>query len=429
MIVLMLLAPLLRPLHSPGVATPRERATLEAVRAVLHDKTLAINAASLGPGASVLRVGDRAFSQDPPVFDVALAGVGWLIERGGVRADVNPNFFAYLLTLFAVALPTAVAGGLIYRTARVFELPRTWRFGLALSCVLATGWLSYATVLLPHAPAAAGVMAAIAAVVQFAGAKRPGRAVGWLFLAGLFAALAGVIEPLAIWGLAAVLVAVMASGVPVRWRVAGVILTLAGAAAPVAMHLTINPRITGDWRPPRWHIYTPPPAASVAPASEPDDPDNGPTGWQTLGHGVGRLITLTVGSHGLLSHFPVLVVGLAGAGLIVRRHWTGAVKALAAATLVGLMLALAYRMTARPDAVDANYATPRLVVFAPALMLWAGAFLRRSHGTVVWIATGTALGVSVLATFFGALAPAPPEGYSHYTLAQAIERLILPPRE
>ena len=427
MIVLMLLAPLLRPLRSPGVATARERATLEAVRAVLHDKTLALNAASLGPGAAVLRVGDRAFSQDPPVFDVALAGVGWAIERGGVRADVNPNFFAYLLTLFAVALPTAVAGGLVYRTARVFELPRTWRFGLALSCVLATGWLSYATVLLPHAPAAAGVMAAIAGVVQFAGAKRPGRAVGWLLLSGLFAALAGVIEPLAMWTLAAVLVAVVSSKVPVRWRVAGVVLTLAGAAAPIAMHLTINPRITGDWRPPRWHVYTPPPPA---PASEPDDADDGgPTGWQTLGRGVGRLIGLTVGSHGLFSHFPVLIVGVAGAGLIVRRHWTGAIKALAAATLVAVALALAYRMTARPDAVDANYAAPRLVVFAPALMIWAGAFLRRSHGTLVWIAMGVALGISVLTTLLGALSVAPPDGYSHYTFAQAIERLVLPSRE
>ena len=420
LLVLMLAAPLLRPLRSPGMATPAERVTLESVRAILHDGTLALDAGRLQRNDPVLRIDNRTFSQDPPAYDVILAGVGWCIERFGVRTDANPHLFAYLLTLFAITLPTAVAGGLVYRTARVFELRRQLRFGLARATVLATGWFAYATTLQSHALAAAGVMAAIAATVQFAQSRLPGRAVGWLGVAGFCAAGAAVIEPLALWSLVAVLGATLAARAAVRWRVAGVILAFAGAAAPFVLHMTLNTAIVGDWRPPRWHVTN---GSHATPVLDEED-DVVPDGWSGLGRGVGRLLTFTVGEHGLLSHFPILLVGLAGAALVVRRHWVGSLKVLAGGTLLALAVTLVYKMIVRPDAIDAGYAAPRLAIFAPVILLWAGAWLRRRHGPVVWTVTLIALVVSAGATLVGAITPRPTDGYSHYTLAEAVERLF-----
>lgn len=424
-IVLLLAAPLLRPLRAPGQATPRERVTLESVRAILHDGTLQLDPRRLSPADPVLVVDGRTFSQDPPAYDAMLAGVGWGVERFGVRADTNPHLFAYLLTFFAVTLPTAVAGGLVYRTTRLFELTRPWRFGLTLACVLASGWFAYATALLPHATAAAGVVAAIASAGQFAQAKRPGRSVGWLAVGGLCAAAAGVIEPLALWSLVAVAMTAITAKTKTRWRVFGLILTLAGAAAPIALHLTLNTPVTGDWRPPRWHVTGP----AFVPDVIPDEYDAAPSGWAGLGLGVSRLLTLTVGEHGLLSHFPVLLLGIVGAAMALRRHWTMQIKAMAGATLLALVAICVYKMIGRPDTIDDGYAAPRLAVVAPVLMLWAGTWLRRQHGPAVWAVTGVALAVSVAATLVGAASPPPVDGYSDYTFAEAIERMVMDGRE
>ncbi|MGC4030903.1 MAG: hypothetical protein QM754_04035 [Tepidisphaeraceae bacterium] len=420
-VVLMLLAPLLRPLWSPGRASPAERVTLEAVRSILRDGTLALDRHRVQPGDPVFQRDGQAFSQDPPAFDAMLAGVGWAIERSGVRADDSPLLFVYLLTLFAVAVPTAIACGLIYRTGRIFEISRPARVGLAISCVMATGWASYATSLRPTALATAGVVAAIAGVIQFARADRPGLALGWVFFAGLVAMAAGVIEPLAVWALPAALVGIVCANTKIRWRAAGIVLLLAGAAAPAALHWTLNRPLVGDWRPPRWHVYQPKPA--LVPLLDAED-DPLPSGWSGLGRGVGRTLTLTVGEHGLFSHFPVLVLGLAGAGLIVRRHWTGSVKAMAAFTLLSLAGAIIYKMSVRPDWINTGFAAPRLAVFSPALLMWAGAWLRRRHGAVVWTVSGIALAVSLIATIIGILTTTPTDGFSHYTLAEAVERLF-----
>src|SRR5918998_432817 len=53
-----------------------------------------------------------------------------------------------------VTIPAACAAGLVYRMGRLFDLRRPWRAALAAAAVLATGLISYATVLNPHVPAA-----------------------------------------------------------------------------------------------------------------------------------------------------------------------------------------------------------------------------------------------------------------------------------
>jgi hypothetical protein len=232
---------------------------------------------------------------------------------------------------------------------------------------------------------------------------------------------------MAIWMLPVILLAAMTARTLWRWRIFGVVLTLAGAAGPIAVHASINPAITGDWLPPRWHMAHPPvPLVTTMPEEPPGEPESPPTGWTKLGRGISRLVSLTVGDHGLFSHFPVLILGLAGAGLVLTRHWPWPIKATAGGMLVALLSVLVYKMVARTDLIDAGYAAPRLVVFAPAILLWAGVWLRRPHGAAVWVVTGIALAISTTATIVGAISTPPRTGYSHYTFAEALERLALP---
>lgn len=425
-LILLIAAPLLGPLWAPGQSAPAEHVSFEAVRSALVRGSLELDPKRLSGIDPVLRVNGRTFSQDPPAYDVVLAGVGWAIDRSGVKVDQSPVLFMYLLTFFAITFPTAVAGGLVYRTGRLFELGRPWRFGLTLACVLSSGWFAYATTLRPHALAAAGVMAAIASVAQFISTNRAGMGIGWLAAGGFCAAGAGVIEPMALWVLPVVMLAALTAKTYWRWRIGGLLLAIAGAAGPIAVHVSINPAITGDFFPPRWHMVNPPaPLAASAPDEPPGEPESPPTGWTNLGRGISRLTNLTVGEHGLFSHFPVLLIGLAGAGLVLTRHWPWPIKSMAGGTLLALACVLVYKMIARPDAIDTGYAAPRLVIFAPAVLLWAGAWLRRPRGAVVWVLTILALLISTGATIVGAISTPPRNGYSHYTFAEAIERLAL----
>jgi len=63
-----------------------------------------------------------------------------------------------------------------------------------------------------------------------------------------------------------------------------------------------------------------------------------------------------------------------------------------------------------------------LLVVSPLLLFCAGAWLRRTHSSLVWTFAGIAAGVSVVITLIGATRPAPPGGYQHYTAAEAVEK-------
>lgn len=428
-VVLLLAAPLLRPLWAPGIASDREIVTLEAIRSILTQGSLALNPAHLRGVESIIRINGQVYPADAPVFPVLLSSAGWAIERCGVSLKQNPVLFEYLLIFFTITLPTALACGLVYRMARVFELKRWRRMVLALACVLATGWFSYSVVLLPYALATALVVAAAASCVHLISAKKPMLSVGWLAGGGLCAGVAAVIEPGCVWVLLLMPMLVLALKHPWRVRLAGLLLVAAGAAAPIAMYITINTAITGDLLPPRWHqaMATPNPAM-LAPAGLADDDDPvAPGAWLTIGRAFNRLITFTIGAHGVLSHFPILVIGFAGAGMVLHRHWTPALKWLAGGVLIILILQIATRTGQRLEMIDLSFAAPRMMVMLPLLLLFSGAWLRRKHDALVYGVVGIALGTSVLITLIGATAPAPVDGYTTYTAAQAAERMIFPP--
>ncbi|HEX8340792.1 MAG TPA: hypothetical protein VF624_07780 [Tepidisphaeraceae bacterium] len=426
-LVLLIAAPLVRPLLQPAVASGRERATLLSVRSLLTNHSLSIRPPADLPAGDFYRGPDgRIFGAEPPVFSVYLAGVAWGIERTGVRFDRNPLLLEYLLIFFAVVVPTALACGLLYRCGRVFELTRPWRVALALACVLATGWLSFAVVLLPHALATALVTASAASVVHVLIAKKPNLAVGWLLGGGFAAGAAAAIEPSAGWALLAMPAAVLALPHGRRVRFFGLLLCVLGATSPLALHVSLCELVTGDWLPPRWHMN----ALSDATAALTSE-DRAPgdvSAWASAGRAVNRFFVFTIGSHGVLSHFPILVVAAAGTLTVLRRHWPRSVKCLAGGAALGLLVLVCLRTAGRVDPSDVDFAAPKLLTPLPILLLCGGAWLRRTHPPATRVTIALAAVVSVVITLIGAAAPAPPEGYTGYTAAQAVERLLLPAR-
>ncbi len=127
-----------------------------------------------------------------------LAGPYWIMHRVGLTFDSNIAWATYILTVLGVTLPVALAGGVVYRMGRLLELRRNWRTLLALTCIFGTGLIAYCTMLNPHAPAEALVLAAAGSLFHGAITRHQGRAAGWLALAGLSASFAAVIDPGAI---------------------------------------------------------------------------------------------------------------------------------------------------------------------------------------------------------------------------------------
>ncbi|MBV8780753.1 MAG: hypothetical protein JO353_05085 [Phycisphaerae bacterium] len=139
------------------------------------------------------------------------------------------------------------------------------------------------------------------------------------------------------------------------------------------------------------------------------------------------LTTALIGEHGLLSHFPILILGVGGVGAVMHRHWPSPIKMLAACSLVGATGAVTLMCWNRRDWVDAMFAIRWLVPLLPLLLFWAGAWMRRSHARIVWVVAGLLLSWSAIIALLGATNPVPRGGFSGYTARQAFQRLFQQP--
>lgn len=441
-VVLLIALPLLRPLRHPD---PRsisddELARLATVRALVEDKTLAIDDSGFIQTAAKVRRNGRSYSNQPPMLSVLLAGPYWVLHHYGHTFVTNPNWVMYLLTLVGTTLPVAFAGGLVYRMGRLFELGRPWRAGLALAVVLGSGFISYATVLNSHAPAAALVLASAACLIHVTITNKRLHGSVWLTLSGACAALAAALEPAAV-------VFVLLFGAVVlalRWtpaqRIGGLLVYLLGAAGPVLLHVGLVQRTTGNvWQGSglgreRAAAQVPPNGkgplgVSVTfPEVEEEENPESKSAWQPLWAGLGRVAAAFAGPHGVLSHFPVVLLGIIGVTMVMHRHWPSTTKVLASATLVGaLVIILLYSLRA-VDWVQAMFGTRWFVVFLPLTVFWAGAWLRRQHRATSWALASMLLAFSVVVSLLGATGPLPREGFPAYTAAGAARNLIRHPR-
>ncbi len=432
-VVLLICLPLLRPLRHPALAqmSDDEMSRWGTTMALVEQQTFAIDRTPFAHTRRKVQVGEAFYSDQPPVMGLLLAGPYWLLFRCGYSFSNNPYLVEYLLTLVGVTLPVAAAAGMLYRMGRLFELRRSWRAAMALGVVLGSGLISYATVLNPYAPAAALVLLAAAILVHVSLVHSPLRSGGYLTTAGLFACLAAAINP------AAIVFTVLFIGVIIclRWRwslrICGVLMYLIGTVPPILLHVSLSVPITGDWR--LGLTAMPGTSASVSTAQAPsaaNSPDGdddslapSPSIWQTIGDHLNRLTGAFLGSHGLLTHFPILVLAVLGGASVMHRNWPSSTKALAVVTLAGALIVILRYVWLPIDWKWAMFAVRWYVVFLPLALFWIGAWLRRSHHPATWSLAGVLLTFSIVVSLLGATNPMPPQGYDRYTAAAALHSL------
>jgi hypothetical protein len=166
--------------------------------------------------------------------------------------------------------------------------------------------------------------------------------------------------------------------------------------------------------------------APAADAAAEGDDENTST-WQSVQQSLSRLVGSLFGAHGLLSHFPILVVGVIGVSLVMHRHWPASTKMLATVSVAGAAIIVFAYSIWRVDWRSAMFASRWFVVFLPLTLFWAGAWLRRSHRASSWVIVSTFLAFSITVSLIGATGPLPREGFEHYSFAGAVQNLIAPP--
>jgi hypothetical protein len=483
-LVLLICLPLMRPLRHPDpeMISDDEQARLATVQAIVEQHTLEIDR-TLFATRDVFRTRDKSghshlYSDQSPVMSALLSGPYWVMYKCGLSFERNPVLAEYLLTLFGVTLPIAFAAGLFYRMGRLFELKRPYRAGLALAVVIGSGWISYATVLSAGAAAAALVVMGTACLLQATLTRHRIGATAWGAAGGLCVALAATYELTGLAFLVFMLLVITAFRWPALARIGAVTAYIAGAAIPILLYVSLNRPITGDLLPGFLHpdtgsiaashdvayvgsaladplaplasagplkrtlqdvpnLHDPLPASITPVRGGPsgrvkhplEDDDDPPSFWRTTWRDVTSFAIAFIGGHGLLTHFPVLILGMLGIVTILRRHWPRTTKVMACATvLAGLAIVIGYTLQ-HADWSDAMFANRWFLVFLPLTLFWSGAWLRRSHQPATWVAVGVLWGFSALIALLGATDPQPRQGYDRYTAAGALMHLVQPPAQ
>jgi hypothetical protein len=335
---------------------------------------------------------------------------------------------SYLLTLLGVTLPVALSAGAIYRMGRLFELRRPWRMTLAVACVFGSGLVSYATVLNANAPAAALLIGACASLFHAAITHYRSRAMWWLILAGFSASLAGVIDLGAMIFLLLLSLVILGFSWQRRARMCGIGWYALGAVPPLVLHVVLmmpGSLIPGFVRHPQSHPATPPSVLlpSVIEEDEELQSDARPGAVSVT---IVRLVDGLLGPHGLIVHFPIVILGVGGIGAVFMRNWPRATKALAAACLASAALIVLTYSIADVDWYQPMFCARWFIVFTPMLVYWCGPFLRRPHTPGTWATAATLLAISILISLLGATAPIVAARPGQYTAWAAAKQLFRP---
>jgi len=447
--------PLLRPLRHPGAnsVSDDEAARLATIVAVAEHHSLSLEGLDLGPGVplpstGLVRSHDRIYSSQPPVMAVILAGPYWVLGKFHLTLRSSPVLTQFLLTLIGVTIPVACAAGLIYKMSRAFELRREIRCALAAAVVFGGGLISYAVVLNSHAPAATLVLASAACLVYLANSRKPRRSIWWAIAAGTCSGLAAALDPPAAVFVVLFVLVLLAMRWPIMRRTAAAGLFIFGVVPPLYLHLALNYPITGDYKPAVLHrelilARTGSRAAlaswgsvgaDLAPVNPPpdltnaDDEDLLPvTRWSLLERPTERLTSAILGDHGLLTHFPLLLLGVLGIASVMRGHWPGSAKALALTTLLGASAIVVGYALIPADPGTPGFANRWFIVFLPVTLFWIGAWVRAPHRPLVWTVAGSLLVFSTAVSLVGATDPLPRDGFGGYTAISALRRLLSSP--
>jgi hypothetical protein len=249
--------------------------------------------------------------------------------------------------------------------------------------------------------------------------------------AGVTAALAAVID----FGGFVFLFLLVCVILAMRWSAAakagGVLLYALGAFPPLLLHAALTVPVTGDFRPgflhPELHVSTPVAASTAAAAGMDGDDEDAEAdphaGWASLA--MARFADGVLGPHGLLSHFPILLIGIGGIGAVLHRHWPAPAKTLAVVTFAGgAMIVLTYASLGDVDWRQPMFSARWFIPFLPLVVFWAGAWLRKHHHPVMWGTAALLLAFSVGTSLLGATAPFVQSREGEHTAYAAARRLL-----
>ncbi len=414
LLVLVIAIPLLRPLRSPGETTRSEMLLLDTVKSLSTRGGMALDPAVWRGQPGTTEHKGRVVADRPPVYTVLLAGPAWLMLKCGLDWKNHAESMAFLLTLFGATLPVAVGGGVIYRMGRLFELSRPMRALLALLVTFGGGWISYATVLNPHAPAAAALICATACLLFVAAAKKSASALPICLLAGLFSSMACAVSP---WTMPLAIplpLVLFAMQIPARQRIVGFVLMTIGAAPIAWIHAAWSLDSFGS-------LFAPGSVATLQDVVA-SDPDESPV--VRVGSLGASIFNVTLGNHGIFTHFPIVIAGLVGLFIVLRKHWPMHAKMLAAISFVGSTTIVMIVASRRGSVSGLMFGVQWFVVFLPLICFWMGAVIRREMSKrTAWV-LGATCGVSVLVSIAGALQPLPLTPYRSNTALGAMERWL-----
>jgi len=137
-----------------------------------------------------------------------------------------------------------------------------------------------------------------------------------------------------------------------------------------------------------------------------------------------RLTGAFFGSHGLLSHFPILIFGIYGVSSVMHRHWPSTTKMLAVATTAGALIVIARYVWLPLNWRWAMFGCRWFVLFLPLVLFWSGAWLRKTHHPAAWATAWVLLAYSVIVSLLGATDPMPRGGYERYTVVGVVRSLV-----
>jgi uncharacterized membrane protein len=424
-VVIVLALPLLRPLFWPGSISHSEKLLMASAKSVARGDALRLGPEFAKASGTVELDGD-IYASRPPLFAVICAGPIWTIDLlTDWELSRNDPIVSYWVTLVCVTLPTAIGASMLYRTARLFEVPRPWRAAIALTCVLASGWISYATVLSPHAPASAFFYSSLMIVMWVAAAKRIAFAMSWLLLAGMLAAMAVALDP---WTLQVVpILFVVTLGLPttMRQRFIALLLIVVGTLPVIWLHSAWSISTVGTFFP-----HAPSPMSEFR--WDDESPDRSALGFPL------RLLDVMLGKNGLLTHFPIMIAGLIGAFALIRKHWPTHAKLLACGSMVAAVVCVVLSSLDSRELTGEMFAIRWAVCVVPLSLLFVGVvfrdYLQQDRLTLNATAAHQrkrrwaialfciALVWSVLATMFGATGPLPERPYNGHTAVNAAAR-------
>lgn len=444
-LVLMICLPLLQPLRQPDPRQWHDQQQMIAatVQAIAERHTLSITRGVFSDNPAAIRHQGELYSPYPPMLPLLLSPAYLVLRGQGFTYNDDLIFVQYLLTLIGAAMPVAMSAGLVYRLARVFELRRSLRAALGLAAIISGGVIAYGVALNGHAMAAFFLLIAFSCISHMAVSQHPYRQMLVASLAGALAAMAASVDPTALVFATVLPLVLLAMRWPLGIRIGGVMLYIAGAVPVVLLNLALlhavgqSPSAALPLHSPAVGVsgvsaYSAAPPALGSLREVDDDVDVEASRiqvlWNRLSNWIGLLLEGLVGGHGILSHYPAIILGILGGLLVLHRNWTLPTKIMAAVSLLaGLVLLILY--SPWQEMALTSYGAPWAVSLTPLLMLWAGVWLKRSHRAQSWVLAGVALAFSTAVSLVGMSNPMPSHGYASYSFSQAAVRLFHPPPE